>query len=244
MLKEEIFRIFEDKEIGPIRIIKTSTAKSLRLTVKAINNTQLFIPSFVTFERAIKFIEEKRSWIRKSQLKISKRDKNITIFTEQLNFNTREHQLILGRHSKSTIQTVIRENKIIVLFPQFADMNDPRIQKVIRKSVTAAWRLEAEKLLPGIVNRLAFLYNLSYRKLSIRNNKTRWGSCSKENNISLNVHLIRLPAQLCEYVILHELCHTVHKHHQKSFWILLDQMTSGHARSLDKQLNNYAPEIW
>jgi predicted metal-dependent hydrolase len=94
------------------------------------------------------------------------------------------------------------------------------------------------------VKQLADKNHLKFSRLTYRDNKTRWGSCSRDNKISLNIHLMRLPDHLCEYVILHELAHTIYKHHQKAFWQYLDQLTSGRARILDKQLNGYSPEVW
>jgi predicted metal-dependent hydrolase len=55
---------------------------------------------------------------------------------------------------------------------------------------------------------------------------------------------MRLPEHLQQYIVLHELCHTVQKHHQKSFWQLLDKVTGGRARLLDKELNEYSPHIF
>ena len=68
-----------------------------------------------------------------------------------------------------------------------------------------------------MIQMLARQHNLTYGKVTVRDNKTRWGSCSRENDISLNIHLMRLPHHLCNYVILHELAHTGSKHHQKAF---------------------------
>lgn len=62
---------------------------------------------------------------------------------------------------------------------------------------------------------------LQYNKVSIRRQKTRWGSCSAHKNISLNYKLLFMPFELARHIILHELCHTVHMNHSKSFWDLL-----------------------
>ena len=59
-----------------------------------------------------------------------------------------DHVLTLARHAKSTIRTVIGGGRITVMFPEFADVKDPRIQKVIRKAIHQAWRIEARKYLP------------------------------------------------------------------------------------------------
>jgi predicted metal-dependent hydrolase len=62
---------------------------------------------------------------------------------------------------------------------------------------------------------------LTYNRLSIRSQKTRWGSCSSRGNISLNDQLLFLPADAVEYLMIHELCHTRHLNHSKAFWTLV-----------------------
>ena len=92
-----------------------------------------------------------------------------------------------------------------------------------------------------IVERLAELarrFGFDYNRVFVRNQKTRWGSCSARNNINLNVNLIRLPVHLRDYVILHELVHTRIKHHGPLFWEELERYVTD-CRKVDKQLNQY-----
>ena len=67
-------------------------------------------------------------------------------------------------------------------------------------------------------------YGFTYNRVFIRNQKTRWGSCSNKNNINLNRKLIYLPDELSDYVILHELLHTRIKNHSKTFWVELGKV--------------------
>jgi predicted metal-dependent hydrolase len=97
----------------------------------------------------------------------------------------------------------------------------------------------AHKKLLNRLNELAKANGFVYNKASIRNQKTRWGSCSAKNNISLNVKLVRLPGELIDYVILHELLHTRIKHHSSSFWNALDRLT-GDSKACRKRLNQYS----
>ena len=85
---------------------------------------------------------------------------------------------------------------------------------------------------------MATKYGFTYNKVFIRNQKTRWGSCSSQNNISLNISLVRLPEELQDYVILHELVHTKHKNHGPKFWAELNHLL-GDAERLKKQMNRY-----
>ena len=79
-------------------------------------------------------------------------------------------------------------------------------------------RADAKKVLIPRLNYLAKKHNLPYNKVTIRNQKTRWGSCSQKNNINLNMKLITLPEEIIDYVLIHELVHTKIKNHSKKYW--------------------------
>lgn len=105
---------------------------------------------------------------------------------------------------------------------------------------------EAIETLISRLEEMAKIHNFKYAKASIRNQKTKWGSCSAKNNISLNINLIKLPEELRDYVILHELVHTRFKNHSKKFWAELDKLIDGSSRDslrsakeLSKKLKNY-----
>lgn len=98
---------------------------------------------------------------------------------------------------------------------------------------------QARNALIGRLEELAKIHNIKYAKASVRNQKTKWGSCSSKNNISLNINLARLPEKLRDYVILHELIHTRVKNHSKKFWSELDKAVGGSAKDLAKKLRKY-----
>ena len=96
----------------------------------------------------------------------------------------------------------------------------------------------AKKIILNKLSELATKYSFQYNKGTIRNQKTRWGSCSVKNNISLNIQLINLPAELIDYVIIHELVHTRVKNHSPIFWLTLENYLPN-AKVLDKSLKKY-----
>ncbi|MDR3266854.1 MAG: M48 family metallopeptidase, partial [Tannerella sp.] len=101
-------------------------------------------------------------------------------------------------------------------------------------------RKRAKAFLPEETLRLASEYGFSYKGLKIRKSKTRWGSCSSRKIINLSFYVMILPRQLIEYVILHELCHTIQMNHSPAFWALLDKCTNGKAKQLRKELRKYS----
>ncbi len=99
-------------------------------------------------------------------------------------------------------------------------------------------RKVARKVLCRRIGELAQLHNFVYNRISIRKQKTRWGSCSSKDNINLNMNLLHLPPELMDYVLLHELVHTKVKNHSKDFWDELDTVVPN-ARIIDRKLKDY-----
>ena len=97
---------------------------------------------------------------------------------------------------------------------------------------------EARDKLGKRLSELAMEHNFQYNRVSIRNQRTRWGSCSSKDNISLNMKLLHLPDKLIDYILLHELVHTRVKNHSQDFWSELETVVPN-ARTVDKQLRDY-----
>ncbi|OUW61189.1 MAG: hypothetical protein CBD58_03535 [bacterium TMED198] len=97
---------------------------------------------------------------------------------------------------------------------------------------------QAVDYLTNRINELSNLHGLPFNRLSIKSQKTLWGSCTSRNNINLNINLINLPRELIDYVIVHELVHTKVKNHGPKFWSMLNGLVDN-ARALDKKLKGY-----
>ena len=115
-----------------------------------------------------------------------------------------------------------------------------RISKIIEQNnhLEPIDKEYARSYLINRIEELASQHGLKYNKVYIKNQKTRWGSCSKKNNINLNMKLLSLPKELSDYVILHELVHTKVKSHAPEFWMMLDKHT-GDAKGFHKKLKKY-----
>lgn len=110
------------------------------------------------------------------------------------------------------------------------------------KNLPLTNRKEARKKITDRLSQLASKYGFSYNRVFIRNQKTRWGSCSAKNNINLNIKLARLPDELLDYVILHELVHTRIKNHGSQFWAELDRLL-GDAKKIDAKMRPYRLDL-
>lgn len=81
-------------------------------------------------------------------------------------------------------------------------------------------------------------YNFSHNRVNIKNQKTRWGSCSKKGNLNFNYKIARLPEALADYLVVHELCHLKEFNHSKNFWQLVGR-TLPNYKSLRQELKNF-----
>lgn len=100
-------------------------------------------------------------------------------------------------------------------------------------------KAEAHKVLTARLAELNAHYGFSYKRVSIRNQKTRWGSCSKSGTLSFNYKLLLVSPELRDYVLVHELCHTKEMNHSKKFWQLVGQACPNYAQ-LRAQLHKQA----
>ena len=225
-------------------MVTGSRNKNLRISVRPFESVKVDVPAGISLKSAEKFVLQKKDWIHKSLEKIRSIESRHTVFTENTGFSTRYHTLVIRKHNKKSLRIDIKKDVIYFFYPDFVSVTDIRVQKGIRHAVEEAWRIEAKRYLPGRVRELADKFGFSYNRLTVKNAKSRWGSCSHQNNINLNLQLMRLPESLSDYIILHELVHTIHKNHGRGFWDKLNTVTGQKARLLDREMKNYHLNVW
>lgn len=158
-----------------------------------------------------------------------------------VNFKFRKNQF-----SKCIKITIKENNCALVTLPKSASFSVARnfavshldeIKKAVSKIKTPKkeeieqLRKEAKNYLPKRLEELSKIYGYKYNKLTLKRLKTRWGSCSYNNNINLNISLMLLEKELIDYVLLHELVHTKEKNHSSGFWTkLLSDMPDARQR--------------
>lgn len=113
----------------------------------------------------------------------------------------------------------------------------------ISRSEVEELRKAAKKELPPLVERLATEYGFKYSSVRISSARTRWGSCSGRNSISLSLFIMLLPEYLREFIVLHELCHTRHHNHSAAFHDLLNSCVAGKESALNRELRRHRTPI-
>jgi predicted metal-dependent hydrolase len=229
--------------IGAVLLEKSPKAKYMRISIRPEKGVRVSLPLRGSFDKAEAFVLEKADWIRHHQQKIAKQENRQTIFTEATVYRTFAHELKLIAHAKPETKAFFRPGIVEVRYPEFKQVAEPEIQHAIRYVLEETYRREARVFLPERVAFWARKFNLRYGKVTIKKASTRWGSCSHTNNINLNLHLMRLPEPLRDYVILHELAHITEKNHGPKFWALLERMCPG-SKQLDNEMKTYRINIF
>lgn len=107
------------------------------------------------------------------------------------------------------------------------------------------YQVEKKRALDFVGERIAVMnerYGFSFGTVSIRNQSTRWGSCSKRGNLNFNYKIVHLPPRLADYIVVHELCHLKEFNHSARFWDLVARAIPEH-NDLRKKLRVYGREL-
>jgi len=226
--------------IGDVLLSRNKQSHGISIKVKAGGKIRVSLPWRTSFSEAETFLIKKQDWIKtaiEKMVELSNSKK--TIFEQSLKNVTLFHHLEIVTHNSNQIDLKVAGNIILVKHPQTLDVKNEMVQEAIKKGILFAMKREAKKYLPLRLKELSDEKGLQYNRVSIRDSKTRWGSCSGTNNINLSLHLMKLPLHLIDYVILHELAHTVHKNHSKEFWNYLELLSPDSFKNA-KEMKRYS----
>lgn len=228
------------EQVGSVSFTINERSRRIRLSVKSDGEIVVSMPPTALYLDAIRFVESKTEWLIKQQTKIQA---GLTLFAPESCFKTRFHQLAITKGNTDRVYNRVGNGVIQIFIPEKVNHEQPKVQEFIKKTLIDVMRWEAKIYLPKRLKELAEKHGFKYQDVSIKNTKTRWGSCSFTNNINLNLHLMRVPEHLIDYVLLHELAHTVVKNHGEKFWLLLEHCYPN-ARKADKEMNNFRTQTF
>ena len=192
--------------MNPNKIIR-SNRKTLSLTIN--ENAELIIraPKRLSIEKIQDFINEKENWINRKKILIENQIKDVTSNHNKL--------LYLGNLFPINVEQNASKELFFTGEEFIANSIEPdSLSLSIKKWYKNKFR---EIALPRVAY-FANKHNLMVNQVRIKNQKTMWGSCSSKNNINLNYLLLMAPMGVIDYVIVHELVHTIHRNHSTDFW--------------------------
>ncbi len=199
-----------DPEFGEITVTRRALASRVSLRIAPNGRIRITMPLHAPLTSAKLLIKRSRRSIQKL---IAEQQGDFPYSTSQQ--IGKSHNLLVeqGEPAVKTVGT-----SIIINARDDQDFADPIFQQSIRDHVVKALRKEAKSYLPRRLKFLAEQHDFHYDKTRLTHSSSRWGSCSSNGTISLNIALMNLPFELLDYVLIHELCHTRQMNHSQAFW--------------------------
>lgn len=215
-------------------VYKRRGNRTLRLSIGSGGEVRVSMPSWLPYEAGKQFAIAKTSWIMAHRAAAPGA-------LQQGQAIGKAHRLYFERSvDAARISTRLRNNQVQVTHPSGVSADDEAVQQAARSASIRALRKEAEQLLPYRLRQLAERDGFNYRSVAVKQLKSRWGSCSSEQDIILNLYLMQLPWHLIDYVLFHELTHTKVMQHGSPFWQEMERHVP-HAKLLRKEIGNYQP---
>jgi len=206
-------------DIGKVTFKRHHASKSIRLKVVPLKGIQVTLPLRAKINDGVEFVLSNKKWLQKHLSVAEKIEEEKHFLSEGKISKTFSLKLKACDTNKISFHQTGRN--ITIAHPPHLSVEDKQIQQAIRYCSENAYKYEAKEYLPKRTRELAQQFGFKHAKIGITSAKTRWGSCSGHNNINFSFFLMTLPDHLIDYVILHELAHTVHKDHSHNFWALL-----------------------
>lgn len=199
----------------------SARARHPQIRIVPPGRVEVVIPRGMPASMADGLVAAKQGWIRRklAQLAAQATDSDASTHPDRI------HLAAIGRHvavryresDAAGVRATARDG-ILTLSGAVDDAS--RVQQALRRWLLA----HAGSELPAMLHALSAEHGLPFRRVAVRFQKSRWGSCSARHHISLNARLLCLPAELARHVMLHELAHLKHLNHSRAFWTLLRRL--------------------
>lgn len=233
LIYNDIFAVmneFYDDQLGPVVIKRNGRAKKI-IVRRKYNVVEVTVPSRLSNKEIIEHFKNLKPKI----LALPKQE--VVKITEESVIETFTFNVEIVRQTRFDDKIGMHLNNGILkldVHPSL-DISSLHIQLMLKDMIIYALRAEAKRVLPTKVLRFAKKLGLEVNEIKINKSKHRWGSCSEKKNITLSLFLMMLPEHLIDYVILHELAHTIELNHSRRFWQILDKFCNGKAEELNHE---------
>lgn len=230
------YKQFTSPHFGEFTVYKRKGARSLRLSITGKGQVRVSQPTWLPFTAGVEFAAGKAAWIAQHRSTTAKPN----LYDGQR--IGKDYYLRFITADTNAIKTRLLGNEAIVYVPATINEDAAAAQQAAAKVAERALKKECEILLFARLRELAAEHDFTYKTVSAKKLSGRWGSCSNQQHITLNIFLLELPWQLIDYVLLHELVHTRHLHHGTDFWATFEYCEPN-AKQLRKQIRTHQPAI-
>lgn len=227
------FKEFALNERTTITVYKRKKNRNLRLSVSPDGKIRVSIPVWAPYKAGIAFAQKRIEWIEQQR-------KPASILTDGQSIGKAHRLRFIEDPTIDRPKGFVRTTEVVVKVPIDAAKNDDEVQVVTKKACVRALRSEAQQLLPQRLAALADLHGFEYSSVSVKQLRSRWGSCDQHGNIVLNLYLMQLPWESIDYVLLHELTHTKYLHHGPVFWSAMESILPD-VKQRRKAMRNHQP---
>jgi predicted metal-dependent hydrolase len=198
--------------VGPVHLYKRRGVRSMRLTIGHDGDVRVTMPYWVPYKTGLDFAASKQDWI------LSQQTPNVPL-RHGSRIGKAHHIAFIAEPQRQALATRITSTgEIRVYLPPHLPADHAQSQQAAQRASVRALRQQGKKLLPQRLQTLAVQHGFTYKDVTVKQLKSRWGSCTEQGNIALNSFLMQLPWYLIDYVILHELVHTRIMAHGPVFW--------------------------
>lgn len=222
-------KVVELDGVGEVLLKKFKSSKKISLKIKRTGEVLVTMPLSVSYQQGIDFVFQQKQWIVEMLKKVEGAKQEI-IINNDINNNFKLFTVNFVPHPRKSVNAKYVSHQLTILYPDLLPISNAEIQGFVRNTIRNVLRFEAKKALPIRIDELAKSFGFTYNGVSIRSSVTRWGSCNAQKHINLSFYLMLLPKELIDYVILHELCHTVEMNHGDKFYKLMDKVTAGNTK--------------
>lgn len=205
---------FTDPELGEIIVRRSARATQIRIKIGTDGRYVATAPAYTP----VYFIKQTVRNARDELKQLAKHSNAPAPYVDKQQIGKSHALAVVATGMVKKPQVKTSRQRIVVMLPNGHALDSPPIQQQIRDEVAKILRREAKAYLPRRLATLASTHGFRYERVRFSHSGGRWGSCSSTGTISLNIALMKLPHELIDYVLIHELCHTRHMNHSKDFW--------------------------
>jgi len=195
-------------------------ARSLKLKVEANGEVVVVSPSHVPSRLIQDFVASHLDWIARAQAKLRELRPAASHDTVQL-FG-QEYPLSVSEEPNHKLGVTLKDHQITIRLVSrniTPTLKSPKVTLELEHYLKAT----AEKYIVPRTHQLAQIMSIKFGRITLREQKSRWGSCSSQGNLNFNWRLVHYPPAIIDYVIIHELAHRKHMNHSVSFWNFVSQ---------------------